>query len=35
VCVGLWHAAHTVALERRGARIRVPTTVDNELLVSS
>jgi hypothetical protein len=35
VCVGLWHAAHTVALERRGKRLLVQTAVDDELLVSS
>jgi fumarate reductase subunit D len=32
VCVGLWHAAHREVRERRDARIRVPATVDNELL---
>jgi hypothetical protein len=35
VCVGLWHAAHTEVLERRRARVRVQTTIDNELLASS
>jgi hypothetical protein len=35
VCVGLWHAAHTVVRERRGARSCVQTTVDNEMLASS
>ena len=35
VCVGLWHAAHTEVLARRVARVRVPTTIDNELLASS